>query len=190
MTPTIYPVILPVPAEGRSLPPKERVRFLSRHAREALRLSAERLNVLLGPLEKDARGAPIPSNGHFWSITHSTHYVAGVAAPAAVGIDLERIRPVSEGMSRMAAGESEWALAGVDLELAFFRFWTAKEAVLKTRGEGIKDLSRCRIVRISDSAHLQVDYTGERWPVEQLFFDGHVAALAVQRLRVEWTFAK
>ena len=41
-TPTIYPVILAVPPEARDLTPRQRVRFLSRHAREALRLTPGR----------------------------------------------------------------------------------------------------------------------------------------------------
>ena len=92
-TPVIYPVILPVPPEVRELPPRERVRALSRRAREALALSAERLGVALGPLEKDARGAPLPCAGWFWSLTHKPLYVGGVLAPHPVGVDLEQLRP-------------------------------------------------------------------------------------------------
>jgi hypothetical protein len=32
-----------------------------------------------------------------------------------------------------------------------------------------------------------VDYGGESWPVEQFFFDGHVASVAGRDFRVEWT---
>jgi len=94
MTPTIYPVILPVPPEARSLPPRQRVQFLSRHAREALQRSAERMEVELGPLEKDPRGAPLPFKGNFWSLTHKPEYVGGVVAPALVGLDLEQVRSI------------------------------------------------------------------------------------------------
>lgn len=179
MIPTIYPVILPVPADARCLPPQRRVRFLSRHAREALRLSAERMHVELGALEKDSRGAPLPFNGNFWSLTHKPEYVGGVVAPAAVGIDLEQMRPCSPGLFRKTASEQEWELAaGGDTLQTFFRYWTAKEAVLKTGGEGIKDLSRCLIARIDSAARLWVDYADRRWPVDQYYFDGHVASVA------------
>jgi 4'-phosphopantetheinyl transferase len=187
-TPTIYyPVILPVPAEARGLSPRRRVLFLSRHAREALRRSAERLQVELGPLEKDPRGAPRPFQGYFWSVAHKPDYVGGVLAPSTVGLDLEKIRPCSEALFRKTASEEEWALAGhSDRDRLFFRYWTAKEAVLKTGGEGIRDLSRCRIRKVLDDAHLLVDYRGNTWPVEQIFFDGHVAAAASQGVRLEW----
>lgn len=190
MTPlTIYPVILPVPEAARTMPPAERARLLSRRAREALRLSAERLGAPLGPLEKDHRGAPRPAGGHFWSLTHKPLYVGAVLSPAAVGIDLEEIRPVRAALHGRAAGPAEWELADEDRERAFFRFWTAKEAVLKTRGAGLKDLGRCRIAAVPDAAHLEVDYAGEAWPVEHFFFAGHVASLAVKGLAAQWILA-
>jgi 4'-phosphopantetheinyl transferase len=187
MTPTIYPVILSVPSDARSLPPKRRVQFLSRHAREALRLSAERIHIKLGALEKDSRGAPLPSSGHFWSLTHKPEYVGGVVARTVVGIDLEQVRPCSPALFRKTASEQEWALAadGDKLE-TFFRYWTAKEAVLKTGGEGIKDLARCRIARIESVSRLFVDYAGRTWPVDQYYFDGHVASVANSGNRIDW----
>ncbi len=187
MTPTIYPVILPVPPEARSLPPKQRVQFLSRHAREALQRSAERMEVELGPLEKDPRGAPLPFKGNFWSLTHKPEYVGGVVAPALVGLDLEQVRPCSAALFRKTASEEEWALAADEDRLrAFFRYWTAKEAVLKTGGEGIRDLSRCRIARVESDSRLMVDYAGRVWPVDQFFFDGHVASVANSGFHVDW----
>jgi len=145
-TRTIYPVILPVPAEARGLSPRRRVLFLSRHAREALQRSAESLQVDLGPLEKDPRGAPLPFRGYFWSVTHKPEYVGGVLAPSPVGMDLEKIKPASAALFRKTASEEEWAMAGGSRrETLFLGFWTAKEAVLKVGGEGMKDLSRCRI---------------------------------------------
>jgi 4'-phosphopantetheinyl transferase len=186
-TPTIYPVILPVPTTARDLLPRQRVRFLSEHAREALRRSAERLQVELGPLEKDSRGAPLPFQGCFWSVTHKPDYVGGVLAPSPVGMDLEKIRPCSAALFRRTASDEEWALAeDSDCETLFFRYWTAKEAVLKTAGEGIKDLSRCRVRKVLDDTHLLVDYRGATWPVAQIVFDGHVASAAGRGIRVEW----
>jgi 4'-phosphopantetheinyl transferase len=188
LPPAIYPVILPVRPEARELPPRERVQALSRRAREALALSAERLGVALGPLEKDARGAPLPCAGWFWSLTHKPLYVGGVVAPHPVGVDLEQVRPVSPGLYRKTATPQEWALDdAADRPISFFRFWTAKEAVLKTGGEGIKELSRCRVVRVESAARLLVDYAGRGWTVDQVVFDGHVAAVAGGGHRVEWT---
>ena len=191
MPAVIYPVILPVPAEVQHLPPRQRVKSLSDCARQALALSAERLGVRLGPLEKDDRGAPVPCDGNFWSLSHKPDYVGGVVAPAAIGLDIEKLRPCSAGLRRKTADAAEWALMGHgDVQTTFFRYWTAKEAVLKARGEGLRDLSRCRIAHIFNPTRLRVDYAGRTWTVEHFFFEGHVAAVAAGGLRVEWTLAR
>lgn len=187
MAATITPVILPVPEAVRLLAPAERARALSDLAREALVHSAERLQIVLGPLQKDARGAPLPAAGHYWSLTHKPLFAAGVLAPAAVGLDLEALRPCTPALYRRAATESEWALiGGDDPRIMFFRCWTAKEAVLKAVGEGMRDWLRCRIHEVIDDTHLLVDYRGVRWSVEQFFFRGHIASIAGSGLRVEW----
>jgi 4'-phosphopantetheinyl transferase len=185
--PAIFPVILKVPADRQGLPPRLRTQFLSRLARQAVRLSAERLGVELGALQKDHRGAPLPFKGNFWSLTHKPKYVAGVVAPAKIGIDVEPVRPCHSGLFLKTASEPEWALAiDGDRLQTFFRFWTAKEAVLKTGGEGIKDLSLCRVVEIQSGFRLRMEYAGQVWSVDQFFFDGHVASVVNDGFRVEW----
>lgn len=187
MAATITPVILPVPETLRRLPAAERVRGLSDLAREALAHSARRLQIVLGPLKKDARGAPLPVAGHYWSLTHKPLFAAAVLAPAAVGLDLEALRPCTPALYRRTATESEWALiGGDDPPIRFFRCWTAKEAVLKAVGEGIRDWPRCRIHHVIDDTRLVVDYRGVLWPVEQFFFRGHIASIAGSGFRVEW----
>jgi 4'-phosphopantetheinyl transferase len=120
-------------------------------------------------------------------VTHKPRYVAGVICPEAVGLDVEWVRACSAGLYRRTAAPEEWGLDdSPDRQMAFFRFWTAKEAVLKTGGEGIKDLSRCRIARVESAARLLVDYAGRRWTVDQIVFDGHVAAVATGGRRVHW----
>ena len=111
-----------------------------------------------------------------------------MVARSAVGLDLEKMRPCSPALFRKTAGEEKGAVgAGGDRQRLFFRYWTAKEAVLKTGGEGLKDLSRCRVRQVIDDRHLLVDYAGQTWAVEQFFFDGHVASVGGRGLQVEWT---
>src|SRR5512139_2380856 len=94
---------------------------------------------------------------------------------------------MSPAWLRKTASEEEWALAaGGDRQQAFFRFWTAKEAVIKTGGEGIKDLSRCRVARVESADRIVADYGGRQWTVEQAAFDGHLAAVATDGLPVRW----
>jgi 4'-phosphopantetheinyl transferase len=186
---TICPVILPVPAEVAEFKPKDRVIFLSRHARKALLISAEKSGVRLGKLDKDENGVPQPFDGTFWSVTHKTRYVAGVAAPTPTGIDVERIRSFSDGLFQKTASDREWALADMDKDPvpAFFRFWTAKEAVLKATGIGIKDLLKCRVHEIVDDNHLRIRYDGQDWLIEHFLFDRHIASIVQNRYRIDWS---
>jgi len=183
---TIYPVILAVPEKERNLSGREKVAFLSRHARSALEISAQKGNIILGDLKKDENGAPLPFNGNYWSLTHKPNYVGGVIASSAVGIDIEEIRPCSAGLFKKTAGEKEWHLSDMDPDTLFFRYWTSKETVLKASGIGIRDLSKCRVVQIIDDNHLIVDYEGRKWRIEHFFFDGHIASVVQNEFEIQW----
>ncbi|MEJ2169252.1 MAG: 4'-phosphopantetheinyl transferase superfamily protein, partial [Desulfobacterales bacterium] len=189
---TICPDILPVPPEVAGFKPKDRVIFLSQHAREALQMSAAKSGVRLDKLVKDGNGVPQPFKGTFWSVTHKTRYVAGVTAPSPTGIDVERIRSFSDGLFKKTASDREWALADMaqDPVTAFFRFWTAKEAVLKATGIGIKDLLKCRVHEIVDDHHLRIQYDGQDWLIEHFKFDRHIASIVQNQYRVDWSLVK
>jgi len=185
---TIYPVILAVPEAVADFKPRERVKFLSRHARQALKQSAQKSNMPLGELKQDENGAPLPSNDVYWSITHKTHYVGGVVAPAPIGIDIERIRECAPGLFARTAGDREWALADPEKDslLTFFRYWTSKEALVKTSGSGLKDLLKCQVTRIIDDRHLKIRYSGREWLIEHFYFDQHIASITQDTNQIEW----
>ena len=184
----IYPVILAVPNQKQQLTGREKVSFLSRHARRALEISAQECQIQLGDLKKDENGVPLPFNGNYWSVTHKTGYVAGVISRERIGIDLEKIRPIKEALYRKTARESEWKLSNTDKTVLFFRYWTSKESVLKVLGTGIRDLLKCRITRIIDDRYLVVNYREYNWMVEHFFFNGHIASVVKNNVDVKWAF--
>ena len=156
-----------------------------------LALSTEKSGISLGKLNQDKNGAPLPSDGNCWSISHKTQYVGGVVSPTPIGIDIERIRSCSEGIFRKTATENEWMLAdsAENSLTVFFRYWTSKEAVLKALGTGIKDLLKCRIVQIIDNSHLNIRYANRLWLVEHKYFDHHIATIVKNSFQIDWTIS-
>ena len=70
---------------------------------------------------------------HF-SLSHTAGAAAAALAEVPVGVDIERIRPVSvRTMERVA---------GVRTETAFFRSWVRREARVKRTGNGIVTMMR------------------------------------------------
>jgi 4'-phosphopantetheinyl transferase len=182
----LHPVILPLLPEDQQLRGKELVQAQRRRAREALALSCEASGVSLGPLTKGERDAPLPFNNIYWSLSHKPRYVAAVVGPAPIGIDIEEIAPRNEGLHAYIADESEWALADRSWE-TLFRYWTAKEAVLKAVGIGISHLKKARIHSILDQDNLLVDYASRLWPVRHFRFQDHLVSVTHDGHEVVWS---
>ena len=184
---TIHPVVMAVPEHERPLKGKEKGQVLRRIAREALHESARYSGVTLGVLEKAESGAPLPSKGIHWSLTHKESFAAAVTAPHPIGIDIEKDRSVSEGLYERLASRQEWALAPEVTQSLFFRFWTAKEAVLKAVGKGLAGLTHCRIIEILDDDRLELRYEQSIWRVTQLrFVDNHIVAITTGDVDIKW----
>jgi 4'-phosphopantetheinyl transferase len=183
----IYPVILAVPDNMQQLAGREKVAFLSSHARKALGISATKSRIQLGDLNKNKNGVPLPFDGNYWSVTHKAGYVGGIVAPERIGIDLEKIRPMKASVYGKTADNSEWALSNFKSTPLFFRYWTAKESVLKAWGSGIRDLLKCRIKQIIDDEHLVVDYNEKHWLIEHFYFNGHIASVVKNHADTHWT---
>ena len=187
----LNPVILPVPESKKQVKGREKVLFLSAYAREALHQSAALSQVCLGDLEKDEDGVPIPSRGTFWSITHKPRYVGGVVSSAPVGIDIEQIDKVTPGLYKKVAKDEEWDLGRqINRETLFFRYWTAKEAAIKAEGRGIADLLKCQVIEIPDAYTIVLEFAKKIWTIEQTYFDGHLASIVCDNVKIQWIFGR
>jgi 4'-phosphopantetheinyl transferase len=107
-----------------------------------------------------------------------------------VGIDLEQMRDEVEALKLAerfyAAGEYEQVLnrSGADQVTQFYRYWVAKEAVLKGQGVGLQSLQQCEIlpesmarstVRLPADSRMQSGWT-VRWLNCGAGWQGAVAA--------------
>jgi 4'-phosphopantetheinyl transferase len=187
---TLFPVILPVAEVGHRVSGKEKVAALSRISREALRLSAEKSGVVLGELLKDEDDVPCPFDGNYWSLSHKSKYVAAVVGKEKIGIDIEEIKPRSESIFSLVASEEEWKPGKDRSWETFFRYWTAKEAVLKAVGIGVSGLKKCRVVSIPDKNHIVLNYRGCFFRVEQLNYKNYIVSVLKNDNEVEWIIAE
>ncbi|MCK5836408.1 MAG: 4'-phosphopantetheinyl transferase superfamily protein [Desulfobacula sp.] len=167
---------------------KENVAALSRLARESARASAVKSKHLIHGFAKNAMGVPMPSNGIFWSVSHKPEFVGGIVSTEKIGIDLERLKDVSEALFQKIVDSDEARHFGhQDKTLIFFRAFTAKEAVLKKTTDGIKGLSKAKIKRVMDDRHLVVQYLNKKYWVENFYFDGYLASVTKDHFDLEWT---
>lgn len=79
-----------------------------------------------------------------FNLTHSADLMLmAVTRGGPVGVDVERIRPMDDGLSIakrfFSDHEATWlkSLSAEERDPAFFRLWTRKEALLKATGDGI-----------------------------------------------------
>ena len=184
----LFPVVLKVPESIRKLPLSRRGNALGWLARKSVALSAGRAGLFLAGFLKGARGQPLPRYGVYWSLTHKPLYVAGVASLCPVGIDLENLKPVSQGVfSRICRKEEAVLFRDQSRETIFFRCFTAKEAVLKRHGIGLTGLDSVAVQRVPGGSQLEVSYKNASSRVEHFEIDGHLVSLTGDETAVIWS---
>jgi len=94
-----------------------------------------------------------------FSIGHSgDRFGVAVGAAPTVGFDIERFRPVpradaiAERWFASAEARSLDGLEGAELERAFMRVWTAKEALAKRHGAGLRLMMRGDVEELDTSS--------------------------------------
>jgi 4'-phosphopantetheinyl transferase len=182
---TLFPVVMPVTEAECKPSGKEAVDHLSRIAREALGVSAQKSRVRLGELLKDENGMPCPVAGIHWSLSHKPKYVAAVVSTDKVGIDIEEMKPRAKSLFTRVASDEEWELKQKSWDI-LFRYWTAKETVLKVVGIGIGGLRICRIASVPDDNHITLDYKGHSFLIEQLRYKNHIVSVLKGDNKIDW----
>lgn len=182
----LYPVLIPI-LEGTTRPARENLRRQREAALRALNESARRASLPRQSWRRDAAGVPVLENGLFWSLSHKPKVSAGVVSCQPVGIDVEIVQPRREGLWDYIASASERRRVDALDWPMFFRFWTAKEAVLKASLAGLARLDDCRVVYgpFEDRAELQFAET--RFVVRYHCRDDIIAAVAAPSIHdVHW----
>jgi len=142
-------------------------------------------------LTRESRGQPAIT----FNMSHAQGRVLiAVSKGQEVGVDLERIRSDVEvaKLSERYFTPSEHAtimqLTQEQRAARFFRYWVAKEAVLKAQGVGLRSLSQCEILLAADGIGAEVlvpvgSPLQDNWKVRLLSCDeGWEAAVASQEM--------
>ncbi len=127
-----------------------------------------------------------------FSLSHSgERVVLAVARDAALGVDVERLKPrrdVAAVIQAVLSAAEQHVLAGLpaaESALALLRYWTRKEALLKATGDGLAVAPATITVTPPDARPALVAWaTAPPLEAEAHLFDlnpgpGHVASLAV-----------
>ncbi|MGN1234728.1 MAG: 4'-phosphopantetheinyl transferase family protein [Christensenellaceae bacterium] len=88
------------------------------------------------------KGKPVLKSGAVClNLSHSNNLAVAAISSASVGVDIERVRPVSSRVAERFFAEEELsclnALSDQERTDLFFRLWTLKEAFLKECGKGL-----------------------------------------------------
>jgi 4'-phosphopantetheinyl transferase len=173
---------------------KDRQRYAV--ARGALRtILAERMGMLPEALrfEHGPHGKPFLADGPEFNLSHCEDLALIVVAPAgrAVGVDVERVRPIQDlsSIEERYFGEGERALlaaAGpVERARCFLTIWTRREAAAKALGLNLQTALTGVAVPVypprGSVELLELAGIGGPWFQQDLSLDiGHVGALCIQ----------
>lgn len=127
------------------------------------------------PVVFTGEGKPVFSGDapFHWNISHAGGLAVCAAAAFPLGVDVEEITPVDDDLlARLHPAERLWCRARSD---GFFTLWTAKESLVKSRGEGLSALLALPPLVREDALCFETD--GRFWqPVS--IAPGYAAAVA------------
>ena len=94
-------------------------------------------NKYVGEYRVDENGKPV-SDHFYFNISHSDGAVVFIKDDYPIGIDIEKIRPVEDGLIDFISSKEERDYIKAPSD--FFEIWTNKESLSKAIGTGIKEV--------------------------------------------------
>ncbi len=162
----------------------------SRAAQGLLEQAMLRLKLEPWVPEKDPRGMPQPRDGWHVSKSHCRDLLAVAIARCPLGVDAETIRLTRLSNWHRVIDESERTILGEVDALSFTRLWTAKEAALKIGGQGITELSLCRVTAIPDAETIELLHKDQARQAKQHITENHVISVCcADNSAAEWVWS-
>lgn len=123
---------------------------------------------------------PYLPNGPEFNISHSgNRVVCALSRNGRIGIDIEYIKPLSFDDFQTQFTEREWLNIrnSPDPVASFYRFWTAKESLIKADGRGLG----IPLLDLDVTEYQPVSIDGATWNFQPLFhFQGYAAHLCTE----------
>jgi 4'-phosphopantetheinyl transferase len=144
-----------------------------------LKESLERngLHQAIDMLKQSPEGRPNIVHNFDFNISHSDQYaVCAFSKKYSLGIDIEKIKPISLEFLRNFFNQDEWAemQENENSQEQFYRLWTKKEAVVKADGRGLNIPLKEIIIRNNHGFVERVKWFLQEIPLDQHYIM-HVA---------------
>lgn len=153
---------------------KKRVQSLAVRALLMLMLEKYYPHLSVSALCVEKSGKPyLEGREVFISLTHSGDFVGCALSERPIGIDVEKIRPVSERLISRACTDEEQAYVAAGGTDSFFTLWTLKESYIKAQDCGFSQITGLSFVKngsiITGEEKIKTGKTGEYiWSVLEI----------------------
>lgn len=140
---------------------QEKDRYLSAAAGYLLQTALKELGAVNPEIYFNEHGKPyLKDSDIFFNLSHSGTVAVCALSSQEVGVDVQQIKAVSQGLIKRVCTKEEYAFVmqkGGDIYRSFCRLWAVKESVIKCLGCGLS-LSPSRVgVNLSTSFGITID---------------------------------
>jgi 4'-phosphopantetheinyl transferase len=143
---------------------------------------------ILEQLLYSPQAKPYFAGGPHFNISHSgNRVVCGLSTTGRIGLDIELVKPLSFDDFQTQFTPNEWSAIreSPDPIAAFYRFWTAKESLIKADGRGLG----IPLLELDVTDYRPIRLDGATWIFQPLsFFPGYAAHLTTEEPSPEIRF--